>query len=76
MNDFNFSSHKNLIKAFQENKPYLLDLETLIKEIKFGKLYLTFTIANEKVVSMEIGSQQLVRYDKGERLKSEKLDKR
>jgi len=68
MNEFNFFEHKDLIKAFQEHKPYLVDLETLIKEIKYGKIHLVFTVTNSRVISMEVGSQQLIRYDKGERL--------
>jgi len=68
MDEFNFFEHKELVEAFQKNKPYLVDLETLIKEIKYGKIHLVFTVTNSRVISMEVGSQQLIRYDKGERL--------
>jgi len=68
MDEFNFFEHKELVEAFQKNKPYLVDLETLIREIKYGKIHLVFTVTNSRVISMEVGSQQLIRYDKGERL--------
>jgi hypothetical protein len=75
MDDFNFFAHKELIDAFKKNKPYLLDLEVLIKEINYGKLNLTFTVMNGKVTSVEVGSHQLVRYDKGERIEEEEEKK-
>jgi len=69
MDEFNFFEHKDLVEAFQKHKPYLVDLETLIKEIKYGKIHLVFTVTNSQVISMEVGSQQLIRYDKKEQLK-------
>ena len=69
MDDFNFFAQKELIEAFKKYKPYLVDLEVLIKEIKYGKLNLIFTVVNEEVISTEIVSgHQLIRYDKGEKL--------
>jgi len=65
--------NKKFLLAFAEEYPHLLDVQQLIKEIRFGKLHLTFTVADERVVSMEINSQQLVRYDLGERVSERRV---
>ena len=65
MEEFNFFEQK-VIASFREHKPYLLDIETLISEMKFGKLNIVLTVADGKVLNMEILGRQLVRYDKGE----------
>ena len=67
MENFEFFEQK-VITSFREHKPHLLDIETLIKEMKFGKLNIVLTIADRKVLNMEILGRQLVRYDKGETL--------
>lgn len=68
METFNFFEKTELITAFKKHKPYLVDLEKLINEIKSGKLNLSFTVTDGNVLSMEVVGRQLVRYDKGERL--------
>lgn len=67
MENFEFFEQK-IVTSFREHKPYLLDIETLIGEMKFGKLNIVLTIADGKVLNMEVLGRQLVRYDKGESL--------
>lgn len=73
MPEFDFLEEKNIIKAFEKHKPYLLDVEKLIKELGYGRLSVEFTIKDASVISMSISGVQLIRYDKGERARN--LDK-
>lgn len=60
--------NEEIIVAFQKHKPHLLDIDTLVREVKYGKLNLELTIVNSFVTNLEVISKQSIRYDKGEAL--------
>lgn len=68
MEEFNFFEHKELVVAFQKAKPYVVDLEKLVKAVGFGKLDIIFTIQDGTVISIDIIGRQKIRYDKGSRI--------
>lgn len=63
-----FFEQTKVVAAFKKEWPYILDIQRLVKEIGYGKLVLALTIQDGRVLSLEVNSKQLVRYDRNERL--------
>lgn len=61
--EFNFFQNKDIIKAFQEFKPYILDIERLIQQVKYGKIVFAVRVHNGCVTDFVVQSSTRKRYD-------------
>jgi len=65
MSEFNFFEDKELVKAFQKFKPYLVDIEELVKRVGYGKIVFAVRVHNGVVTDFVVQSSTRKRYDLG-----------
>lgn len=58
---------KQILEAFEKNRPYLIDIEKLVQKLKFGLINISVTVHDSKVTGLTVQSFQKIRYeaDKG-----------
>ena len=56
---------KQIIEAFKKNRPYLIDIERLVKEVKFGTINLSIRVHESRVTDIVTQIFQKVRYELG-----------
>ena len=59
-------NEKEILQAFDKNRPYLIDIEKLVNRIKYGMLNISLTIHDSKVTGFAFQSTQKVRYEVGQ----------
>jgi len=57
---------KKILEAFEKNRPYLIDIEKLVKEIKYGLINFSVTVHDSKVTGFTTQTFQKVRYEVGQ----------
>lgn len=56
---------KEILAAFEKNRPYLIDIEKLVQKLKFGLINFSVTVHDSKVTGFTVQSFQKVRYEVG-----------
>jgi len=56
-------TEQKILEAFDKNRPYLIDIEKLVKKLKYGLLNFSIQVHDSKVTGFTVQSFQKVRYE-------------
>jgi hypothetical protein len=58
-------TEQKILEAFDKNRPYLIDIEKLVKKTKYGLLNFSLQVHDSKVTGWTVQVYQKVRYEVG-----------